>query len=218
MAEPIPILTHERNMLFIREEPVQATRAGRVVYDTVIMIKVAVPGDSKSSMEYKAKVLYSEDAPHPLHGKTWRNDIIWPRFGQYVEKWETEGRATAVTGTPIEQWPMVNASQAALLKHHGVYNVESLPNLTDSQIGLLGMNARQLVKQAAEWLKSRESSAHAMELADRNRVLEDRLSSIEGSLKEQSEYFSAVEAALSEDEMNRVKAETTRRRAAKKAA
>lgn len=211
MKESLPILTHERNMIFIRQEIIQAERKGITVFDTAIFIRVEVPGDKMSTMDYKAKVIYSEDAPH-IHGKSWKNEQIWPRFGKYIDEWEANHGAVAVSGTPIETWAAISASQAALLKHNGIHVVESLPNLTDAQIPALGMNGRKLIEQAKDWLAARADSAHTMKLSEEKRVLEERLRGLEERLDEQSEFMAALNATLTPDQIEQAKGEVVKRR------
>jgi hypothetical protein len=211
--ETLPVMTSEKNLIWIYSEPVQAVRAGLTVFDTAIFVRVETPGSNKSNMIYKIKVVYSDDAPNG-RDKLWINEAVWPRFGKYVDEWEANQGKVATSGTPIEEWPMVNASQAALLKFHGVYTVETLPNLSDAQIANLGMNTRKLVEQAKDWLAQRADGAHAMKLAEEKRALEDRLTAMEAQLKEQAEFMAAFSETMTEEQIDTAQNSVARKRGA----
>lgn len=210
--ESIPILTHERNMIFLREDVIEAVRKGQVCFDRAIIVRIAVPGDNKSDVEYRAKVYYQEENPHPINGKVWKNEDIYRRFGKYLEEWEEKSGHMAANGTPIEMWPMVNKTQAHMMKYNGVHSVEMLAGLTDGQLPPLGPNARILMQQARDWIESKKSASHMAEVAAQKQELESRFASIEARLFEKDEVLSAMDAVLSDDQKSAVKAEVVKRR------
>lgn len=181
--ESQPILTHERNLLTFWEEAMPnglaGERAGRVLFDKVLFVRISTPGD-KSEVTYEVKRDYPEEFAHPIHNKVKKNPIVYERFGKYIEEYLARGAGPdVVTGTPIEQWPMVDVRLAALLKHNGVYSVETLAMLSDTNASNIGMGVRVLVQKAKDWLQAATNSALAMEAQNRERRMEERFLALE---------------------------------------
>lgn len=210
--ESIPILTQERNMIFLREDVIEATRKSQICFDRAIMVRIAVPGDNKCDVEYKAKVYYQEENPHPMHGKVWKNEDVYRRFGKYLDEWEEKNGQISANGTPIESWPMVTKTQAHMMKYNGVHTVEMLSGLTDGQLPPLGQNARQLVQQAKDWIESKKNASHMAQIAAQKEELEARFAVIEARLAEKDEFLMAMDVVLNDEQRNAVKAEVVKRR------
>lgn len=177
-SESQPILTTDRNILVFWED---AKPNGLVIgqFNRILMVRVSVPGDNKSSAEYVVEEEFPADHPHPIHGKVKKNDPIYKRFGKYIEDYKSAGGAQIVSGTPIEEWPVVNRAQVAMLKHNGIHSVEALGGLSDNGIVALGMGGRKLVQQAQDYLTNAANSAAAMEAMERERATEARFSALE---------------------------------------
>lgn len=210
--ESIPILTHERNMIFLREDVIEATRKSQICFDRALVVRIAVPGDNKSDVEYRAKVYYQEENPHPLNGKVWKNEDLYRRFGKYLDEWEEKNGEMAANGTPIEMWPMVTKTQAHMMKYNGVHSVEMLAGLTDGQMPALGPNARTLVQQAKDWIESKKNASHMAQVAAQKQELEERFAVIEARLSEKDEFLAAMDSVLSDEQKKAVTAEVLKRR------
>ena len=181
--ESLPIVTHERNLLTFWEEAkpsgLASDKSGRIHFDKVLFVRISTPGD-KSEVTYEVKRDYPEEFPHPIHGKLKKNPLVYERFGKYIDEYlAKQGGPEVVTGTPIEQWPMVDVRMAALLKHNGCYNVETLAMLSDTNASQIGMGVRSLVQKAKDWLQAATNSALAMEAKDRERRMEERFMALE---------------------------------------
>lgn len=214
--ESQPRLTAERNLLVFWEESRQSghatEKAGRIMFDTVLMMRVTVPGDAKNTMEYWVQFTYPEGYPHPMFGKTRKNEDARKLYGKYIDEHiARQGGPQVVSGTPIEQWPMINRAQVANLKHNGVYSVEALSTLTDTGISALGMDGRKLVQQAKDWLeRAKNDQAAAEAQAQRDRT-EARFSALEEKYNELSDAL----AELPPDAQARVKDTIGKRRSPK---
>lgn len=209
--ESQPILTHERNLLTFWEEAVPnglgTQNKGRVLFDKVLFVRINTPGD-KSDVQYECQREYPEECAHPIFGKVKKNPLVWERFGKYIEEYIAKGNGPqVVTGTPIDQWPMVDVRRAALLKHHGVYNVEALSGLSDSQMQGIGIGMRDLVQKAKDWLASAANSATAMEAQRREQATQERFNALE----EKYNLLAQVFEGLPTDQQDHVKAEIAKR-------
>jgi len=158
---------------------------------------------------------YPEEYPHPIHGKVRKNPLVYDRFGKYVDDYIAKGDGPdVVTGTPIEQWPMVDVRLAALLKHNGVYSVETLAMLSDTNASNIGMGVRALVQKAKDWLQAATNSALAMEAQREKRAVQDQLD----ALRIQMETLADAFAELPSDAQAQVKASIAKRGKRKEAA
>lgn len=204
--ESQPILTDEKTVLVFWEE---AKPNGLVIgqYNRVLMCRVTVPGDNKSAVEYMVEEEFPEAHPHPVFGKVRKNEITYKRFGKYIEAHKGRTAGTVQAGTPIDAWPVVNRAQVAMLKHNGVYSVEALAGLTDSQIAALGMEGRKLVQQAKDYLATAANSQAAMEALERERKTEERFGALESKFNDLAEAFEA----LPEEAKQQVKAHIGRK-------
>lgn len=200
--ESPPLFTQEKNTLVFWEEAKQnGMHPGQ--YNRVLMVRVSVAGDNKSDAEYWVEEEYPEAYPHPIFGKLRKNDQMFQRFGQYIEKYKESGAKGMVAGTPIEAWPMVNRVQVAMLKHHGVHSVEALAELHDGQMAALGMEGRSLVKKAKDFLSVAENTAAGMKALAEKAALEERLNGLEAKYLDLAEAL----ANLPEEAKAQVKKE-----------
>lgn len=216
--ESQPILTHERNLLTFWEEAkpsgLAEQKLNRILFDKVLFVRINTPGD-KSEVTYEVRREYSEECPHPIHGKVKKNPIPYERFGKYIDEYLSKGAGPDVlTGTPLDQWPLIDVRMAALLKHHGVYTVEALEGLSDGQTQGIGMGVRPLVQKAKDWLVSAARSASDMESQRRERAVQDQLD----ALKEQFSGLAEAMAELPPEAQAQVKASLTKRNRRKEAA
>lgn len=198
--ESQPVLTTERNILIFWEdsEP-NGLKDGQ--YNRVLMVRVSVPGDNRSSAEYRVETEYPKDFPHPVHGPLKKNADIYKRFGKYIEEYKAAGGNGPVAGTPLEEWPVVNRAQVAMLKHNGVYSVEALATVSDNLMGALGMDGRRLVQKAKDYLESAANSAAAMEAMERERKIQARFD----ELQDKFDALAASMEALPEESKDALK-------------
>ncbi|MDH4072590.1 MAG: hypothetical protein OEV41_05740 [Gammaproteobacteria bacterium] len=112
------------------------------------------------------------------------------RYQELFRKHEA-GEASSIEGTPLEEWPQLDASQVATLKAAGVFTVQQLSNMPETGGGL--PNAyRQLKFKAAQWLQGEgsevrrlrdEVDAREKHIAEQDKKIADlvsRLDALEG--------------------------------------
>jgi hypothetical protein len=90
-------------------------------------------------------------------------------------------------GTPLEMWPVIQSkAQVLFLKHHEVHTVEGLAEVSDYNLGKLGMGARQLRDLAQTFLDSAKRNAMTNSLMKENeRIGQDLIDALKqiGELK-----------------------------------
>jgi len=196
-TESLPMLTEDRNILIFWEDAKpNGLHVGQ--FNSVLMMRVEVPGDNKSKPEYMVEEIYPEAFPHPIHGKVRKNDLIWARYGKYIERYKGSVEGTVQAGTPIEAWPMVSRAQVAMLRHNCVYSVEALAGLTDAQIVAIGIDGRRLVQQAKDYLSASANSQAAAESQDRERKMETRFAALEENYNSLAEALEALQPEAKE--------------------
>lgn len=189
--ESPPMFTAEKNTLVFWEDAKQnGMHPGQ--YNRVLMVRVSVAGDNKSDAEYWVEEEYPEEHPHPVFGKIRKNEQMFQRFGQYIEKYKEAGAAGIVAGTPIEAWPMVNRVQVAMLKHHGVHSVEALAEIHDGLVSTLGMDGRSLREKAKNFLSVAENTAAGMKALAEKQALEERLAAVEAKYLDLAETLAEL--------------------------
>ncbi len=198
--ESLPIATRERNLIVFWREAMPngmaSQKSARSIFDDVLFLRIIVPGDT-SSPEYEVERTYPEEFPHPIYGKVKKNDIVFKRFDKEIADYKARQEGPGVvSGTPLEQWPMVNTRQCAMLKAQAVYNVESLAMLSDAAMANIGMGMRDLVQKAKDWLASAEKNAHAMEAQRRERETNDRFEALEAKFREVTEVLTELPADM----------------------
>tara|TARA_R110000868_G_scaffold176159_1_gene413589 strand:+ start:198 stop:851 length:654 start_codon:yes stop_codon:yes gene_type:complete len=179
-GESLPIRTQDGTIIVFWDDVKQYGPASAPQFASVLMMRVSVPGDNKSNSEKEVQITYAEGHPHSLHGKVWRNDLVWPRFGKYIEEYVSrQGGPQAIVGTPVDQLPFVNRAMVNNLKHNGIYSAEDLAGLTDQGIASIGMGGRALVQRAKDFIATRQNAAAGMEAQERERKTEERFASLE---------------------------------------
>jgi hypothetical protein len=197
VKESRPILTKERNLITFWQEAVEHKTPKGVDYDTVLFIRIITPGDT-GEMVYEVERHYPPGKPNQIYGEVKRNERMFQRFGEYIEKWKREhDTGLVVDGTPIDNWAQVDVRTAALLKHLGIFTVETLAVLGDSGISKIGPGGRALVEKAKVFVEQAKNTSYANELAEENRKKDERIARLEAQIEELSEAFNAIpEAAL----------------------
>lgn len=66
------------------------------------------------------------------------------------------------SGMHVDQWAVLNKSQADMLKNMGIHTVENIAEMTEDQLILIGAGAQNLKHKAATWLKIAQDSSEAM--------------------------------------------------------
>lgn len=142
-------------VLFFTEEAVKnerASRDGPPVFDRVIFIKVVVAGQRDEGPIYEIQ--------RTVEGGAVKIDQnVYKRFGKPFEEWKL-GQTPSNTGTPLEQWPLMDVAMVAALKAVHVYTVQQLAELSDAGLDQsFRRGGREWRAKALSWLDSARNAA-----------------------------------------------------------
>src|SRR6185437_10609014 len=110
--------------------PVATEREGRQIFSDVETVEIIIPGSSQYT-KHKERVNNEHRAR-------------WPKEYEAFKR----GIELAPDGTPLEEWPILAASQRAELKAMGLLTVEHVRDMNDHVIQRIKMGGRKL-KEAA---------------------------------------------------------------------
>lgn len=99
----------------------KSKETGKPEYITVEMVRILIPGDTKSEVDRPVK---DEDK------------IRWPE--QYKRFQEKQAGHHQGEGTPLEEFPVLDAAKRATLKAHRIHTVDALSAVTDEQCMVIG--------------------------------------------------------------------------------
>lgn len=133
----------------------KSEQEGRPIFEDVPHIRIHVPGDKNSVTE---RPVTDEDKE---------------RFASRWEKFQ-KNMTQAPEGTPLEQWPQLTISQVYEMKALGVFTVEQLAGMTDTNAQKF-MGGHELRRKAEVFLKVSKDTAEAQRLATLNEELNTRL-------------------------------------------
>jgi hypothetical protein len=78
----------------------------------------------------------------------------------------TESAEAPTTGTPLSELPGLSASQIGMLVLNGLRSVEDLCEVSEDQMGQLGLDAIRAQKIAKAWMGKAEGASEAIAVAD----------------------------------------------------
>ena len=134
-----------------------ASRDGPPVFDIVKQVKVVVAGMRDEGPIYEMERLRA-DGTVKLGDENARR-----RFGKPFEEWKA-GQSPSMTGTPLEQWPLMDKAMVASLKATHVYTVQQLAELPDSALDQsFRRGGREWVAKAKTWLEDARTAAGDVE-------------------------------------------------------
>jgi hypothetical protein len=137
-------------------QPGKSREAGRAVYEEVDYVRIHVPGDKSSVIE------------RPLS----QQDVF--RFQERYNKWKA-GQEEAVTGTPLNALPGMNASKVEEYKFFKIITVEQLADANDN-LGGKFMSFQQDKQRAKAFM---EVAANNAPIEKMNAELQKRDAEIE---------------------------------------
>lgn len=98
---------------------------------------------------------------------------IKQRFSVQYDAWKTKRIDQHIEGTPLKSWPMISALRIAEFNAVGVFSVENLADVSDTNISRL-VDGRAWREKATAWLKSaKDNGAAAKYAADAERLRDD---------------------------------------------
>jgi hypothetical protein len=127
---------------------------GRPVFDDKDFIRIQTPGDTHTVI---VRIATEQDKK--------RFPKCWNAYQQ--------GQQMSQEGTPLEQWNLISRSQTLELKHKGIATVETLVQVSDTNLQKMGPGYIQLRNSARQYLESSADLAKATQAArERDEAIE----------------------------------------------
>lgn len=130
-------------------------------YETVEMVEIITPGDSKATPVQKV------------------TDGIRAKYRDYYEHWKRT-QTMAPVGSPLEMWPMMTPAMVHQLKAANIFTVEQLANIADANLMHIPFG-KTLRNQAQAWLAAKQDSdaieratAQTQAMQDAMRLMEEK--------------------------------------------
>jgi hypothetical protein len=136
------------------QDEIETKKQGRPIYKETEMVEVTFAGDRSQVLIRLA------DDPVDNKGTGAYKDIYAAEYDAFKS-----GKARAVSGTPLEHWPILTTAQVAEMKALNIFSVEDLAGLQDRALRQIGPNGRDLHEQAKSFLKLAKESAPMSEMA-----------------------------------------------------
>lgn len=143
----------------IEIDPAASEKAGLPVHREVEECLIMTSGDSLSS------------ANHPV------DSGIKERFATEYEAWKTKGQAMTIRGTPLREWPSLNALLIADFEAAKFYSIEDIAEMSDTNVTRI-MDGRVWRQKAIAWLELAKDSAVTICLAAENERLRTQLEAL----------------------------------------
>lgn len=166
---------------FIRpRQDMQATnREGRPIFNDVEYVSISAPGDRLSTVERPAT----------------RKDKA--RFKEHYAAF-LDGKREAVSGTPLEKWPLMTGSQVEELKFFKIRTVEQLALMPDGNLPNIG-NISHLKKMATDFLALAKGQAPLTQLRSELEKRDQAIEVMRQQMAEQSAMLTQLLAKKTEE-------------------
>lgn len=150
-----------------------ATNAeGRPIFDTILMVDVITPGQKSSTPRFELERTWAAQSLKTLGITTpSKKSAYYTRFQEQIEKFKRQ-ESPDMGGTPLHQWPRADRGLIATLMAANVYTVEQLAGISDQQLDIVGLGARELREQAKNYLEQAANGADTSALTAKNSDLE----------------------------------------------
>lgn len=165
---------------------------GRPVFEDREMVRIEVPGDSKTVIVTYVRDEHKQRFPRQ-----------WMAF--------QANRENPETGTPLSEWPQLSASQGEMLRAVKFRTVESIANASDLQIQSVGMIAgmapHALRERARAFLDSAKGSADVQRMAQELLERDEKLVEQARQLAQLQEQMAVILAGQTKGKPGRKKKE-----------
>jgi hypothetical protein len=158
------------------QDPVASAAAGRPIYTSQERVQIINPGNPNQ----------------PVFDVTDAHRNRWPE--QY--KLFLSGQEVSMSGTPIEQWSILNRGHVLELKGMDIHTIEQCAGLSDLALQRLGMLGAKLRDLAKAYLDESEQMAITTAALARAEAAESRIAALEQSAKENRLLLDQVHAEL----------------------
>jgi hypothetical protein len=153
--------------------------AGRDVFSEVERVKIIIPGLIASIV---------------VHNVNDEHRQRWPEAYAAFKA----GREAPLSGTPLEEWPILNRAAIAELKHMQIRTVEDLAGLSDIAVQAIGMGGMTLRERARAWLDDATHEALTNRLLHENDGLRSEVATLRHQVEELSRHLSTLTEHLAQ--------------------
>jgi len=143
---------------------------GRPIYLDKEYVKIIPVGDKNTVVCRPVDLNGNRNVPP--------DNVRWPAQYAAFKNQQTQ----AVEGTPLEQWPPLTKSQVMMMKAVNVHTVEQLCEVSDQNLGNLGMGARDLRDKAIAYIESAQKGALPMAAQQKISDLEKQVQALKNQL------------------------------------
>jgi hypothetical protein len=130
----------------------QSEQHGRAIFDTGLFVEVITPGSTESMPQFQIELQLCQEAG----GGVKTNHTYYERFKAQIEAYKSKNGKYRLDGTPLSQWPNIDVGTVATLNAANIQTVDQLANVSDGNLGSLGVGGRTLREQARQFLQSRQ--------------------------------------------------------------
>lgn len=143
----------------------ESEKQGRPIFKDLPHIRKMIPGDASTVIERVAK----------------EHDIrMFPREWEIFQRQQS----TAISGTPLEQWPQITRAQVKEAKYFEVHTVEQMAELSDMSCQRLGMGFADLRTKAQVYLAAAAGTAAETAQAAENERLRGEIELLKQQMAE----------------------------------
>lgn len=161
--------------------------AGHFVAKDVPYAIIMRPG-SRDRLEKEAEVWLAE-----LKERTRKGEIPheWlPAFSASYKAWK-DGEEAPLSGTALKMWPVLSPAQVKMIIAAGLFTVEDLAGLPDSELPTLGIGGLTLREKARSWLSASEDKG---KLAEENAALKLQVTTLSEQVAELAAAVAKIKA------------------------
>lgn len=110
---------------------------------------------------------------------------IKERFAVQYDAWKTKRQDRHIDGTPLKNWPLISALRIAEFEAMGIFSVENLSQVSDTNVSKLA-DGRVWREKAVAWLQSAKDNGAAAKLGAENERLRSDMEDMRKQLAELS--------------------------------
>jgi len=148
---------------------VASVAEGRAIFDTVLYVDVITPGQKSSTPRFELERVWSEPSKRVLGTPALsKKSHKYEYYREQIEQFKRNEHVGDLGGTPLKYWPQIDRGLAATLMAANVYTVEQLAGLSDANLDVVGIGARELREQAISFLAQAGQNAPVSALTDAN--------------------------------------------------
>lgn len=146
------------------ENPRKTKEAGRPIFDSVEMVSIMAPGNTKTEYTSKASSMHYDSNAR----KQW---TYAERFADHYAAFK-RGSESQQPGTPLSEVPFLTLAQKAEMTAMKLHTVEQLAGMADRDVAKKGMGFRAYVDSAKAYLDTTQgTNALQSEMEDLRRQL-----------------------------------------------